>query len=347
MTIGVSVDSQDHIWIIHRQGSLEPKEAYMTHESARLRLLPARAARSRVRSGRQSDRSTGADQGPATIGRIPITESPWTTKATSGSAATATPSRPRRKAAIRRHGPEVHQDGKFLHADRQARREQRQQRHGKLRRPGQDVLSIKTPTKLYVADGYGNHRVIVFDADTGKYQAHWGAYGHKPDDTDSAPTIPMRRPTSSSAIRCIALELANDGLLYVCDRVERPHPGLPEGRHVREGTGHREEHARRRLRVGHRLLARIRSRSTSISPTARTKRCTSCCATRLQELTSFGDGGRQPGEFYAVHSIATDSRATSTPRKPTTGSACRNSSTKAWDRSPQRKKECVWPKGGK
>ena len=38
--------------------------------------------------------------------------------------------------------------------------------------------------ELYVADGYGNKRVIVFDADTGKYKRHWGAYGHKPDDTD-------------------------------------------------------------------------------------------------------------------------------------------------------------------
>jgi len=28
----------------------------------------------------------------------------------------------------------------------------------------------------------------------------------------------------------------------------------------------------------------------------------------LTELTSFGDGGRQPGQFYAVHSIATDSK---------------------------------------
>ena len=28
----------------------------------------------------------------------------------------------------------------------------------------------------------------------------------------------------------------------------------------------------------------------------------------LQELTNFGDGGRQPGQFYGVHSIATDSK---------------------------------------
>ena len=53
----------------------------------------------------------------------------------------------------------------------------------------------------------------------------------------------------------------------------------------------------------------IQNRSTSISQMGPTKKCTSCCATRSRRLTSFGDGGRQPGQFYAVHSIATDSKS--------------------------------------
>src|SRR5215813_480023 len=36
--------------------------------------------------------------------------------------------------------------------------------------------------EVYVGDGYGNRRVIVFDVDTGKYKRHWGAYGNKPSD---------------------------------------------------------------------------------------------------------------------------------------------------------------------
>jgi len=40
---------------------------------------------------------------------------------------------------------------------------------------GQDV-SLTADNEVYVADGYGNHRVIVYDADTGKYKRHWGAY---------------------------------------------------------------------------------------------------------------------------------------------------------------------------
>ena len=86
--------------------------------------------------------------------------------------------------------------------------------------------------KLYVADGYGNNRVIVFDADTGKYKRHWGAYGHKPDDTDLGhynPNAPIGAAVPQS--RCIAPRSPNDSLLYVCDRVnDRIQVFKPTGR---------------------------------------------------------------------------------------------------------------------
>ena len=57
-------------------------------------------------------------------------------------------------------------------------------------------LSVVSKTKeVFVADGYINHRVIVFDADTGKYKRHWGAYGNVPDDT--APRTPTYEGPSS------------------------------------------------------------------------------------------------------------------------------------------------------
>ena len=59
--------------------------------------------------------------------------------------------------------------------------------------------------EIYVADGYGNRRVIVFDATTGAYKRHWGAYGKPPnDDKQSGRTIRRRRRRSSSPIPCIA-----------------------------------------------------------------------------------------------------------------------------------------------
>jgi hypothetical protein len=52
--------------------------------------------------------------------------------------------------------------------------------------------------EIYVADGYGNRRVIVFDADSGKYKRHWGAYGNKPDDIKVPTSIPRRRRRNTS-----------------------------------------------------------------------------------------------------------------------------------------------------
>ena len=71
--------------------------------------------------------------------------------------------------------------------------------------------------EVYVADGYGNRRVIVFDADTGAYKRHWGAYGSKPDDIDPGPYDPAApMPKVFRTVHCA--QIANDGLVYVCDR---------------------------------------------------------------------------------------------------------------------------------
>ena len=50
--------------------------------------------------------------------------------------------------------------------------------------------------EAYIADGYGNKRVAVLDADTGEFKRYWGAYGNKPDDRIRAAgsdTTRMRR----------------------------------------------------------------------------------------------------------------------------------------------------------
>ena len=72
---------------------------------------------------------------------------------------------------------------------------------------------------MFVADGYGNRRVIVFDSETGAYKRHWGAYGKKPDDDKHAGLRSRRAAVrSSSATRCIAPSRRRDGIVYVCDR---------------------------------------------------------------------------------------------------------------------------------
>ena len=75
--------------------------------------------------------------------------------------------------------------------------------------------------EIFVSDGEQNqnHRVVVFDSETGAYKRHWGAYGGKPDDAAaSAPIVPGGPPAKQfgSAVHCLRFD--RDGLVYVCDR---------------------------------------------------------------------------------------------------------------------------------
>ena len=69
--------------------------------------------------------------------------------------------------------------------------------------------------EIYAADGYGNHRVAVLDADSGAIKRVWGAYGKPPTDLD-LPAYNPESPQFANPVHCIAL--AKDGLVYVCDR---------------------------------------------------------------------------------------------------------------------------------
>jgi hypothetical protein len=80
------------------------------------------------------------------------------------------------------------------------------------------VADLKLDPKaneIYAADGYGNHRVAVLDADTGDIKRIWGAYGKPPTD-DALPNYTPDSPQFANPVHCIAL--SKDGLVYVCDR---------------------------------------------------------------------------------------------------------------------------------
>src|SRR5450432_153912 len=161
--------------------------------------------------------------------------------------------------------------------------------------------------EAYVADGYRNKRVAVIDADTGKMKRYWGAYGNKPDDADLGKYDPSKAPGQQfrNPVHCV--ERSNDGLVYVCDRqADRVQVFNPDGSFVKEasfakqtlGSGSAWDIAFSKdaqqkyiyLADGTNEVVRVILRET------------------LQEITNFGDGGRQPGQFYCVHSIATDSK---------------------------------------
>ena len=89
---------------------------------------------------------------------------------------------------------------------------------------------------------------------------------------------------------------------------QRSHPGVPQGRDVRQGSLHRPQDVSLRIGVGHDPLARSAADATSTPPTVWTRRSTCCCAARSRCSRSFGDGGRQPGQFFGVHNMDTDSK---------------------------------------
>jgi DNA-binding beta-propeller fold protein YncE len=161
--------------------------------------------------------------------------------------------------------------------------------------------------EAYLADGYLNKRVAIIDADTGTLKRYWGAYGNKPDDTDLGPYKPDAAPVQQFRTPVHCADLSNDGLVYICDRANnRIQVFRKDGTFVKEafyaknslGDGavfdlaFSKDPAQTYLYMadGNNMKIRILRRDT------------------LEELTSFGDGGRQPGQFYAVHSIAVDSK---------------------------------------
>ena len=319
MTIGVSVDAQDHIWIIHRGGSLERMENYLAaNPPASECCMAAPPVLEFDEEGNLIGHWGGPGQGydwPVSNHGITVDYKGNVWIGGNGRGTQVAP--PTQAAAANESQPgggpfndnmvlKFTQDGKFL----------MQIGHPGQSKGSNDLENLKGPAKmfidkdtneLYVADGYGNHRIIVFDADSGKYKRHWGAYGHKPDDTSLGPYNPDAPPAQQFRNPVHCTELANDGLLYVCDRVnDRIQVFKKDGTFVKEAII-----AKRTLGDGSVwdiAFSKDPQQKYIFLADGSNEKVYIMLRDTLEILTSFGDGGRQPGEFYAVHSIATDSK---------------------------------------
>ncbi len=325
-TIGVSVDAQDHIWIIHRAGSLEPKEVYaITNPPGSSCCLPAPPVLEFDEEGNLIGHWGGPGQGydwpdsnhGITVdykGNVWIGSNGRGPQPNAGRGAAATAQgQPPAEGQVAAAGTfkdneilKFTQDGKFLMQIGKPGKSQGSNDIANLKGPAKMFIDRKTD-ELYVADGYGNRRVIVFDAETGKYKRHWGAYGHKPDDANLGnynPDAPVAQQFRNP-VHCA--ELSNDGLLYVCDRVnDRIQVFKPDGTFVKEVFI-----AKRTLGDGSVwdiAFSKDPQQKYIYLADGANEKVYVMLRESLEILTSFGDGGRQPGAFYAVHSIATDSK---------------------------------------
>jgi hypothetical protein len=166
-----------------------------------------------------------------------------------------------------------------------------------------DIFYDGPANELYLADGYGNHRVMVVDADTLGFKRMWGAYGKPPADDN----IPMYNPASpqfANPVHCV--KIASDGLVYVCDRSNnRIQVFQKNGAFVKEFVFDKESRQSGStwdlqfwpdknntymvIADGTNNLIRVARRDDG------------------KVLSTFGTGGRGAGQFHWVHVMGIDS----------------------------------------
>jgi DNA-binding beta-propeller fold protein YncE len=161
--------------------------------------------------------------------------------------------------------------------------------------------------EAYLSDGYGNKRVAVIDMDNGKIKRFWGAYGKPPSDSSLGnynPDAPLAQQFRNP-VHCA--EPSHDGFVYVCDR---PNNRIQVFR--KDGSFVKEQRVAPRTlgdgAVWDIAFSRDPQQKYIYLADGKNMKVYIMDRQSLEILTSFGDGGRQPGQFFAVHSIATDSK---------------------------------------
>ncbi|PYT07646.1 MAG: hypothetical protein DMF60_06685 [Acidobacteria bacterium] len=319
---GVAVDAQDHIWITHRGAdSLGNNEKGAILNPPTGCCVPAPQVLEFDQAGNLVSHWGGPGQGfdwPQSTGGITVDNkgNVWIAAAgqpepaagrttgapAAGGARAGAPAAPRPQDA---HVIKFSRTGQMLLQIGHAGKVEGSDSKSGMNRPA-GVRVDPSTNEVYVADGLGNHRVVVFDADTGAYKRHWGAYGDKPDDSAAGPYDP-NAPAAKQFRTVSGAAISKDGMVYVCDRQnDRIQVFRKDGKFVKEafvskntlGDGSvwdiafSSDPQQRFVYIadGHDKKVFVLRRDT------------------LEVVTSFGDGGRLPGQFYGVGSIAVDSK---------------------------------------
>ena len=200
--------------------------------------------------------------------------------------------------------------------------------------------------EAYVADGYGNKRVAVIDMDSGKIKRYWGAYGNKPNDAPLGPYNPAAPPAQQFRNPVHCAELSRDGFVYVCDRVnDRIQVFMKDGKFVKEVFV--EKNTRGDGSVWDIAFSKDQAQKYFYLADGANEKIHVFDRQSMTELTAFGDGGRQPGQFYAVHSIATDSKGNLFTTETYRGQRVQKFVYKGLAPVTKKDQGVVWPKAGK
>ncbi len=194
-------------------------------------------------------------------------------------------------------------EGKFLLQIGKPGKSEGSNSRTQLGRPGA-IVTDAAANEVIVGDGYANHRVIVFDATSGAYKRHWGAYGGVPDDAKQAAYQPGATPKQFGNPHCV--RQTNDKQIYVCDR---PHQRLQVFR--ANGTFVREFLLPSQSRSGP-----VADTVASVDAQQRFLFVADGGNSQIDILNredgkivgSFGRPGRMAGEFRSLHNVAIDSK---------------------------------------
>ena len=169
-----------------------------------------------------------------------------------------------------------------------------------------DLAVDPKTNEVFVSDGYANNRVVVFDADTGAYKRHWGAYG---DTTppDGRTKYDPKGPPARQFVVPHGIAMSNDGIVYVSDRLnDRIQAFTREGKFVKEGV------------VAPQTLINGSAWGVEVSRDSQQRYLFVADGTNgkvwilnrdtLQMIGSFGRQGRHAGQFYWLHALAVDSK---------------------------------------
>ena len=154
--------------------------------------------------------------------------------------------------------------------------------------------------EVYVADGYRNRRVVVYDGDTGAYLRHWGAYGERPDDDNNSSDRDPEGPPPLQFSTVHGLIGSADGLIYVADR-----SGTRVQVFDHEGTFVTEKIVAGSFVVG---LSPDPEQHWLYLADGTNHKVWILRRSDLEVVGDFGRGGRQIGQFIRPHGMSIDSR---------------------------------------
>jgi DNA-binding beta-propeller fold protein YncE len=296
---GVATDAENNVWIIHRPGTITEKRACCKAAPVVMEFS---------RSGRLLQSWSGAGEGyewPLENDEhgifVDYKNNVWI-----AGRGTAFASVPVRNGTSENQILKFDNKGKFLLQIGRRGKGTGSNDTANLGQPA-DMVVYPSTNEVFVADGYGNRRVIVFDADTGAYKRHWGAYGNRPDD--SAPKTSVVEGPGDPQFNVVHhVRISRDGLVYVADRLNRRIQVFTiEGKFLKEAFVRRSSKETAGTVSSLAFSADSRQQFLYVADQAEDQ-ILILDRQSLTELGAVGRLGRYAGQFVSPHNIATDSQ---------------------------------------